>query len=356
MDVNFRKEFRRIKNEALIAVNAYYFSHMEKLSDSYRESISKACERVRQMQAEGYPDVEYMEITMLRTRLTEHDYRVPILVYGTGWYADLSQTQAGEIDAGEIFSFYEDMMQKTAVVAKKYRSKLPARILEICMCSMADSFWNYVDMACRRAIMGFTTQGMGITDQFRVRICEYMGYGSVCRRYLPAMEREEMKKWFEKGEEDEFRFRDYRGWDFSGWDFSGFDLTGCDFRNCNLDRCNFTDANLTGAWFCGSSMKEVCFRDTWVPGSRFDGADMEGSVFDGTYSSCKFHDDIWRRPDNEWASFIGCCLKNADFRFSAIECADFSEADLEGAIFNDGHKNYYQLDERQKSQVQFCDF
>ncbi|MCI9046464.1 MAG: pentapeptide repeat-containing protein [Hungatella sp.] len=355
MDDNFKKEFREIRNQARLDVNAYYFSHMEELTDSYRESMAAACRQVKKMQAQGYQDVEFMEITMLRTRLLDRDFRVPILVYGPNWYVDPMQAQAGEIDAGGIFSFYEDMAEKTAGLVKKYRSKVPERMVEICMCQTADSFWNYVDMACRRAIMGFTPEGMGITEQFRVRICEYMGYGSVCRRHLPAMEQKQMKKWFQKAEAEVYRFRDFRGMDFSGWNFDGLDLTGCDFRDCNLDGCSFAEANLTGTWFCGSTMKGACFRDAWVPGARFDGANLEGAVFEGTYSSCRFNEEIWLRPDNEWASFAGCGLKNADFTFSAVECADFSNADVEGALFDEGHEEYYQLDEKQRGQAKFCE-
>ncbi len=355
MDENFRKEFREIQNQARLGVNAYYFSHMEELTDSYRKAMAGACRQVKAMQDKGYQDVEFMEITMLRTRLLEQDFQAPILVYGPKWYADPCQAQAGEIDTRGIFSFYEDMEKETVRLVRKYRSKVPERMAQICMCQVADSFWSYVDMACRRAVMGFSTEGMAITDQFRVRICEYMGYGSVCRRHLPAMERQEMKKWFEKGEAEVYRFRDFRGMDFSGWNFDGLDLTGCDFRGCNLEGCSFGEADLTGAWFCGSAMKGTCFRDAWVPGTRFDGADLEGAVFEGTYSSCRFNEEIWLRPDNERASFVGCRLKNADLTFSAMEWADFSKADLEGAVFDEGHGDYYRLDERQRGQAVFCE-
>ena len=108
MDDNFRNEYGEIVNKALLGVNDYYFSHIEELSDAFRESLQAACMQVKQMQKQGYPDVEYMEVTMLRTRFIQHDYRVPILVYGSDWYADLGQAQAGEIDAGGIFSFFED--------------------------------------------------------------------------------------------------------------------------------------------------------------------------------------------------------------------------------------------------------
>ena len=59
-------------------------------------------------------------------------------------------------------------------------------------------------------------------------------------------------------------------------------------------------------------------------------------MFEGTYSSCRFNEEIWLRPDNERASFVGCRLKNADLTFSAMEWADFSKADLEGAVFDEG--------------------
>ena len=138
MDENFRNEYGEIVNKALLAVNAYYFSHVEELSDSFRESLKAACERVKQMQMQGYPDVEYMEITMLRTRLMEHDYRVPIMVYGSDWYADLGQAQVGEIDAGGIFSFYEEAVQAASTPVKKYRTKLPEKILDSYRCSTAE--------------------------------------------------------------------------------------------------------------------------------------------------------------------------------------------------------------------------
>lgn len=356
MDDNFGNEYQEIKNESLLRANAYYFSHLEELTASFRNSLEEACVRVRRMQAEGYQDVEYLEPTLLRTRLIEHDYQAPIMVYGKDWYADLEQCQVGSIDISGIFSFYEDMIQKTDSLVKKYRAKLPERMLESCMCSAADQFWGYVEMACQRAVMGFAPDGMGTTEDFRVRVCEYMGYGTVCRRHTPAMDPEEMKRWFGKGEEEDYQFRDYRGHDFSGWDFSGLNLAGCDFSGCRLDGCSFEGADLSDASFCDSSMKDAHVGDAWIPGARFDGADLEGAVFEGAYSSCKINEGLWMRPDLTWASFAGCCLRKADFTFSAIECADFTGADLEGAVFNDAHRDYYQMDGRQRGQARFCDY
>lgn len=356
MDENFRSEYGEIVNKALLGVNGYYFSHIEELSNSFRDSLQAACERVKQIQAQGYPNVEYMEITMLRTRFIQHNYQVPILVYGPDWYADFRQVQVGKLDASPIFSFYEEILKDAAGPAKKYRMKLPERVLEYGMCMTAEYFWKYVAMACRRAVMGLSLEGLGMTQEFTVRACEYMGYGFTCRRYTPKMELNERKEWFDKREEDAYRFRDFRGLDFSGWDFSGLDLTGCDFSGCALDNCNFQGADLTGAWFCDSTMKKVYLSEAWIPGARFDRADLREAVLEGTRSSCKINGDQWARPDFEPASFAGCCLKQADFTFSAIEGGDFSGADMEGTLFNDAHREYYEMDEQQKKQVRFCGY
>ncbi len=356
MNEDFRNEYIEINNRALLGANAYYFSHLEELTSLFGQGLEAACRRVREMQDCGYGEITYMEVTMLRTRLLMQDYRIPIMVYGTKWYADPQQAQAGEVCGDEIFRYYHEMMKETESLVKKYRAKLPKRMLQNCQSLSAANFWKYAEMACRRAVMGFSTQGMQISDMFCVRACEYMGYGRVCRRFTPEMERDERKKWFDKKEEESYRFRDYRGLDFSGWDFGGLDLSGCDFRGCILDGCHFEEANLDGAWFCDSSMKEASLAGAWVPGARFDGANLEKAVLTGAHSVCMINDSTWTRPDCEWASFGGCVLREADLTFSAMEGADFRGADLDGAVLNEIHKEYYELDDRQREQAHFLNF
>lgn len=356
MNEDFRNEYIEVKNRALLKANAYYFSHMEEITAIFQEALRGACKGAARLQAEGCPQTEYMEVTMLRTRLTDHDYRIPILIYGTDWYADPAQAQAGTADGRGIFSFYEDMIQETKSLVKKYRMKLPERMLAECMCAAAGDFWGYVELACQRAVMGFTPTGMAFTDAFRVRVCEYMGYGQVCRRYTPEMGREALRKWFGEREEEAYQFRDYRGFDFTGWDFRGLDLSGCDFRDCKLDGCNFEEAVLEGAWFCNSSMKKACLKGAWVTAARFDGADLENADLVGAHSVSKINGELWLRPDNERVSFMGCRMRQADCRFSAMEEADFGGADLEETVFNEEHKAYYRLDGRQSGQIRSCGF
>lgn len=353
MDENFLKEYRSIKNKALLETNRYFFDHIEEIAKSIGESLAAACDHIREIQQKGYGAVEYLEFTMLRTRLIRHDYQFPIMVYGSGWYADQGQLQAGEINGEPIFSFYEDMIQTLSKLVKKYQTKLPARYLLTCMCETAELFWEYAAMACQWAVMGFTPEGMNITEDFRIRACEYMGFGKVCWRRLPEMTNGQLKDWFDKREKDIYKYRDFRGRDFSGWNFSGLDLTSSDFSGCKLENCSFQGADLTGAWFCGSNMKGACLRKAWVPGARFDRADLREADLKSAYSTSRINRDLWMRPDNFAASFKRADLRGADFNFSAIDQADFTEALMEGVIFHESHKGYYHLDDQQKASARF---
>lgn len=356
MDENFGEEYHEIKNKALLDANQYFFNHIDELELSFRNSLNSACEHLKGLQKKGYQPVEYLEFTLLRTRLLKHDYKAPVMVYGSDWYADTCQTEIGTVNLEPIYSFFEEMIRKTVTLVKKYQTKLEERCLELCMCETAECFWNYVSMACQRAAMGFSPQELNITEEFRIRCCEYMGYGSVLWRYTPEMSLEQLKKWFDKKEADTYRFRDYRGKNFSGWDFSGMDLTACDFRGCNLEECIFDSADLTGTWFCESNLQNASFDRAWMPGARFDKADLRGAVLVGAYSTSKINGDLWMRPDNIRASFLEADLRNADFNFSAIECADFTDAAMGGTLFHESHKDYYDLDEAQKALVQYGDF
>lgn len=353
MDENFRDEYQNVKNEALLKTNSYFFDNMKDIAEVFRAALFASCECLEAMQQNGYQEIEYMEVTLLRTRMLERNYQAPVMVYGESWYADIRQAQVGEIPIESVFSFYDEMVRITEGLVKKYKTKLPEKILEICMCESAADFWNYVTMGCKQAVMGFSEDKIKITKDFRIRCCEYMGFGSVCRRHTPNMAPEQMKKWIDEKEKEVYRFRDYRGKDFSGWDFSGLDLTGCDFRDCNLEESNFEGANLTGAWFCNSRMRNCDLRGTWLPGARFDNADLREALLEGAYSASKINRSTWLRPDNVRASFCGANLTKADFTVSAIEFADFTSASMEKTLFDEEHKDYYHFDDKQLEQAAF---
>lgn len=353
MDQNFKEEYRELKNKALLQLNSYFFEHLEEMACSFRESLKEACEQIAMMQKNSCWAIEYLEFTLLRTRILEHDYRAPIIAYGTNWYADENQTQAGMIQTEAVFSFFEAFIHETERLVKKYRSKLPEQILSECMCKSAEAFWRYVTIALQQAVMGFEPGEMKITDEFRIRSCEYMGYGEVLRRYTPNLTQKELKKWFDKKEKEAYQFRDFRGRDFSGWDLSGMDFTGCDFRGCSFTGASLEKTDLTGAWFSESLMRDADLRGAWVPGVRFDRTDLTGASLQGAYCVCKINSTLWMRTDNVRPSFAGAILKNVDFTFSAMEGADFTGAALDGAAFNEIHRKYYSLDSRQASQSMF---
>lgn len=355
MDQTFEKEHMAVKDKALLLVNDFFFRHVEEIAASYRFSLHKASEKISKLQQDGGHDISYLEFTMLRTRLKEHDYFAPIMAYGDDWYADVRQEQVGEINIGQIYSYFEAMIQETEKLAKKFSMKLPDRVIEEIICKTASKFWKYVHIACQQAVMGFCPDHISITNDFCIRCCEYMGYGSVIWQYTEKMTEAEMMKWFGKKEKDTYMRRDFFGLDFSGCDFSGLNLAGCNFRGCNLTGCSFEGADLSETWLNLSCLRGANLKDSWIPGTKFDYADLKGAVLKGAHSVCKINSGIWMRPDLLAASFVSADLESADFTFSAIEEADFTGANMTGTIFNQGHLDYYLFDDTQKSKLTVVD-
>lgn len=353
MDENFLKEYLELRSESLLNLNSVFYDRIREIGEGFCDSLRAACDRVVEMQERGYQEIEYLEFTLLRTRLLKRDYDAPVMVYGEDWYADLNQAQVGTIDTSPIFSFYEELTEKTECLVKKYRTKLPEEAVAERMCLSAEYFWSYVGLALRQSVMGFKAGEMKITDDFRIRCCEYMGNGQVLRRHTPPKYMEQLGKWFGGKEKDVYRFRDFSGRDFSGWNLRDMDFTGCDFRNCNLSGCDLTGADLTGTWFCDSDMRGAKLSGAWVPGARFDRADLTGALFEDTYCVCRINRKTWLRPDNLCPGFAGAILRGADLTFSVMEGADFTGAVVDGARFNEGHVEYYSLS---PEQVQFAVF
>jgi len=102
----------------------------------------------------------------------------------------------------------------------------------------------------------------------------------------------------------------FRSCSFSGAALKRWHLTDCRFENCDLTAARLTGARLRGVKFLNSRAGGV----NWAGASSLDDLSFEHCVLDhGVFSGAKLP------------------------RFSAVDCrvreADFSEADLRGAVF-----------------------
>ena len=91
--------------------------------------------------------------------------------------------------------------------------------------------------------------------------------------------------------------------------FEGSDLTGAVLQGTHLAHSNLTNCKLTG-----SNLRKVLAREAVFNGADLQGADLK----DGRFEKCHF---------------VGAKLGNLDDYFGFFAGADFSNADLEGAIF-----------------------
>lgn len=126
------------------------------------------------------------------------------------------------------------------------------------------------------------------------------------------------------------RERAFEGLDASAHAFDGSEFDTCTFRSCSfagaalkrwrLADCRFEDCDLTAARLTGARLRGVSFEKCRVGGVNWAGA---SSLDDLSFERCVLDHGV----------FAGAKLP----RFSAVDCrareADFSEADLRGAVF-----------------------
>ena len=115
-------------------------------------------------------------------------------------------------------------------------------------------------------------------------------------------------------------------------DLSGAVFIDCRFRQCNFlqadlfavsaDRAHFSECIFDAVNMNKSRLERAVFEGCWLRSAHFLRADLSGALFrSGRLSVCDF-----RRAQLLDAEFHGCRVDD--------EC-DFSDADLEGALFSE---------------------
>jgi uncharacterized protein YjbI with pentapeptide repeats len=126
------------------------------------------------------------------------------------------------------------------------------------------------------------------------------------------------------------REKTFEGLDAAAHAFVGVEFDSCVFKDCSfagaalkrwhLTDCRFEKCDLTAARVTGARLRGVRFQNTRVGGINWAGAT---SLDDISFEHCVLDSGV----------FAGAKLP----RFSAVDCrvreADFSEADLRGAVF-----------------------
>ncbi|RSK37666.1 pentapeptide repeat-containing protein [Hymenobacter metallilatus] len=111
--------------------------------------------------------------------------------------------------------------------------------------------------------------------------------------------------------------------EFEQFHFIGFDLSQADLSGRRFSECLFENCNLAGTTLANTALQNVAFTGCKLLGLPFTACrDM---LFDVHFERCQL----------DYASFWGKAMPNTRFLHCSLREADFTRADLTGAIFQD---------------------
>lgn len=117
--------------------------------------------------------------------------------------------------------------------------------------------------------------------------------------------------------------------DLGAIDCSNKDLSGALLAYCNLDGANFEGATLRATVFCHSSLKKANFKGANLVQAMFGPPEMVNATL--MFSPLGTHLNYGAEMDE--ACFVNADLRMAMFRETYLPGADFSGANTEGANF-----------------------
>ena len=124
----------------------------------------------------------------------------------------------------------------------------------------------------------------------------------------------------------------------AGADMRGADLGGANVSGSRLDRANLAGADLVDTNLCGSSMEEAIFDKADLSRASLSQVRAKGARFEAArlvaanLVAADFHRAILTGANLTDAQLADASLVGADLRSTKLDGADFSRADLRGAI------------------------
>lgn len=143
-------------------------------------------------------------------------------------------------------------------------------------------------------------------------------------------------------EERYFADTDFQKKDLASLVFHEVEFDNCTFSNCHFAEgdfskarfaeCRFTDCNLSMAKLSGASFQDTVFKDCKMLGLRFD--DCSAFLFTPSFEQCILDLCSFYKLNLKKIRMIGCSLKEADFTEADLSGALLQDCDLSRAVFD----------------------
>lgn len=331
-------------------------------------TLDRACRKIAQCQKEkGLEAIAHIQITYLRTRLLQKDYRYAVYAYGREWYGG-REIYAGNLDVSMFFVPFEEAWRKLEKESLKYIQKVTKTDVERLMLEESGRILLFVMSLLRKWRRELLqTEGFGMLQTepyFQIQAGEYYEPGYVLYTCIEEKEEKKIKRTFRK--QKNYCGHDVRNMrldemEFADMEFMDTDFTGSSMRNCTFDACIMQGAVmeraiLTGAVFTDGIMEESEWRESDLRDARFEeclfysGEKPYAEAFLPDYEKVTF-----RNCKMEGTKFIRCALNGADFTKTDVRGCEFTGSSLAGCRFHKEQAEQLNLSELQMAQIEVTD-
>ncbi|VBB06152.1 Hypothetical protein LUCI_1367 [Lucifera butyrica] len=370
----------------LEALDAYYLSHLEKLTEDFVLVFCRFCRKVRKQQEQGRKGkIAYIHCSFLYTSLMEGKggYRLDAL--DENWYLD-KQECAGSYDGAWAYSFLHEFCCRLNDARKKYAGRITVYDIDLIKRTEAARYGAYVEAIARRGMKKAVTCpefiAMEKEDVVHITIGEYKDQSREIYRYDIRPKDWEAVQTSLAQQERRFTGEVWTALDFPAMNMDQLELQYVRFAKSTFQQTQLRYSELWGADFTGARISKSDFFHSVMPGADFSQAEITGSRFhyiDGAQCNLTRERFIGILPGISFAQatlrnvnfyhaqlnqanfretrfidcdFMDCCLTGADFSRAEFTHCHFTRAQMGAAVFSpDTNLECLGLDPRQRQEV-----
>jgi uncharacterized protein YjbI with pentapeptide repeats len=336
--VRLMEDLRRTLESRSTELTAEYMEH-------FREFIKEVAlvQEVRTKEK-----IAYIQYSILRTEVLGGAMNVLVEACDSSWLLDRRPVRAF-YSAQWAYECVERMIERLKQTLASYQGAVTAVELEGIRLQQVPLVNRYLVYFIRRC--GYLLEDMELHLQmklehnFEVRVGEYLD-ASECVFRLDQRERsiEEIGEELEESNGIAVMYAYFQGLSMSEMECSDLDFRFSRFENIDLKLTDFQRCMLVGTRWRNCEMEGVNFSNSLIYGADFSGCSLQGAVFRGVVGDIGRPEGLVQGPGYDAVNFKNSNLKGADFRGADLRGANFSGANLvdtlwsnaniEGAIFD----------------------
>lgn len=324
-----KTELKLLRNDILLLLEEKFQSEKEKLADEFLKCFNNICEKIVELQQEGtIEEIQFMTITILRTRIKDKNYKFPIKVCNSLWWLDENHCDVGEYDGSFVFEFYEKMYEELGKEIRQYVGRTIKQDTYTLLSDEIINFLHYVAKIAKYKILEATSteiyKKIEKCSTFEIHIGEYFGFTEIIFKEDLERDIEDIKIKIGEKKREVLCFCDLKD-----LNLENMDLVDSDFRSTDLRRSILKDSDIRYSILAGGIFNDCNLENANLSYSVLN----ETSFKNANCKKAKFKNIIGYAglEDNSYWDMVGYYPLN--FTNADLQESDFSGADIRGAIF-----------------------